>query len=301
MSFKILSIDGGGIRGVVPAHILNCIQERLGISLSEKIDMVSGTSTGSIIASAIACNISVDKVLTLYKTQGEKIFPSRFSLFKKLKPAFSSVYNNQVLYDVLSEQFGNRTLADVKKPLIIPATDIGNGIVHVFKSSYSTNFTRDNNRLVKDAVMASCSAPTFFNPTKVDNYLLSDGGLWANNPSLVAFIDAQRRLGVDKKDIKILTIGTGHSKKHFGTNAKKKWGFMTGWKRLELINFIMSLQSQAVSNYLNLSLDASQILRIDFDTDLRLPLDDYKIINDLISTADKEFTYNSEKIKDFFL
>jgi len=184
---------------------------------------------------------------------------------------------------------------------LLPCTDIGNGCVHVLKSGYSNEFTRDNNVLVKDAVLASCSAPTYFDPHKLDHYLLADGGLWANNPALAAVIDAQHRLGIRQDDIQILTIGTGHSKTMYGINASRKWGLINGWKHKEFISFILSLQSQSAMNYLNLQLRHDQIKRIDFESDLPLPLDDVSKMDDLITRADRDFTHESEAIRQFIL
>jgi len=133
----------------------------------------------------------------------------------------------------------------------------------------------------------------------VDEYLLSDGGLWANNPSLAAVIDAKRRLGIDISRIKILSIGTGHARQSYGVNTKRNWGFLNGWRGKEFINFLMSLQAQSINNYVQLMLNKDQIFRIDFDSDLPLPLDDYNSIDDLISRADRTFTHQSAQIKSF--
>lgn len=203
MTFKILSIDGGGIRGVYPAHILKCFEEKLGINLLESFDMIAGTSTGSIIAAGVACDIRATEIVNMYKEHGEDIFKKKKSRipFKKLRnitqPLLESVYDCGSLYKVLKGVFNDSTLGQIAKPLILPATDVGNGGVHVFKSAYDPTFNRDRLVKVRDAVLASCSAPTYFDPHKVDEYLLSDGGLWANNPALVAVIDAQKRLGIN--------------------------------------------------------------------------------------------------------
>lgn len=215
------------------------------------------------------------------------------------QPMFDSVYDAQYLENVLKEVFQEKRLGDIKKPLLLPSTDIGNGCVHVLKSGYSKEFTRDNAVLVKNAVLASCSAPTYFDPHRLDEYLLADGGLWANNPALAAVIDAQKRLGVAQDDIQILTIGTGHSKTMYGTNASRKWGLINGWKHKEFISFILSLQSQSALNYLNLMLCPGQIKRVDFESDLPLPMDDVSILDDLISKADHKFTHESESIRAF--
>ena len=303
--FRILSIDGGGIRGVYPAHILRCIEERLQINLYESFDMIAGTSTGSIIAAGIATGVPAINIVEMYKKHGTGIFKKkRFywpgkKLRNMLQPMFGSVYDAQYLKCVLADVFQEKRFGEIAKPLLLPCTDIGNGCVHVLKSGYSKEFTRDNNVLVKDAVLASCSAPTYFDPHKLDHYLLADGGLWANNPALAAVIDAQKRLSIAQADIRVLTLGTGHSKTMYGTDTSRKWGLVTGWKHKEFISFILSLQSQSAMNYLNLQLRPEQILRIDFESDLPLPLDDVSKIDDLLTKADHDFTHNSEAIRKF--
>ncbi|MBW2570692.1 MAG: patatin-like phospholipase family protein [Deltaproteobacteria bacterium] len=303
--FRILSIDGGGIRGVYPAHILRCIEERLQIDMYESFDMIAGTSTGSIIAAGVATGVPAADIVEMYREHGAGIFKKRRfrwpgkKLRNMLQPMFGSIYDAQYLKSVLTEVFREKRLGEIAKRLLLPCTDIGNGCVHVLKSGYSKEFTRDNNVLVKDAVLASCSAPTYFDPHKLDHYLLADGGLWANNPALAAVIDAQKRLSIAQADIRVLTLGTGHSKTMYGTDTSRKWGLVTGWKHKEFISFILSLQSQSAMNYLNLQLRPEQILRIDFESDLPLPLDDVSKIDDLLTKADHDFTHNSETIRRF--
>ena len=300
-TFRILSIDGGGIRGVFPAHILCCISEKLGISLHDKVDMIAGTSTGAIVAAAIACEIEPERIKRLYCKKGAGIFESKRSLIpsKFLQTLTHGLYNSSSLKQILEEVFGDLRLGDVKIPLLLPASDIGLGGVHVFKSNYSPDFTRDKEILVRDAVLASCAAPTFFNPTKVGPYLLADGGLWANNPTLAAIIDAQYRLNVKFENIHVLSVGTGHAKKYYGTNDNKWWGFMFGWGGRKFIDFLLSLQALSTNNYAQLML-RERLLRLDFESDIPLPLDDCSANDDLIARADQEFTYRSASIINFF-
>lgn len=298
--FKILSIDGGGIRGVFPAYILFCMTQRLGINIGEHFDMIAGTSTGSIVAAAIACKIDPADVVSLYREHGPKIFKRRKTFFPaKYQPAITTLYNNEHLKSILENIFKDTKLGEITIPLLLPATDIGNGGVHVFKSGYSKDFTRDKDVLLRDAILASCSAPTYFNPMKFKEYLLADGGLWANNPSLAAVIDAQRRLNIKLSDIRVLSVGTGLAKTCYGVESNKKWGLLNGWRGKEFISFIMSLQAQSTHNYLQLMLQKEQLMRLNFESDLPLPLDDCSIIDDLISRADRLFTYNSADIKNF--
>ena len=299
-TFKILAIDGGGIRGVVPAYILNRMKTTLGFDIGREFQMYAGTSTGSIIAAGIVCGVETSTILDLYKKFGKEIFSKNTSCYpQNLKPCFHSLYSNENLKGILKEVFGEKKLGEISKPLLIPATDIGNGGVHIFKSNYSEDFTRDGDIYIRDAVAASCSAPIFFNPFSVGEYLVSDGGLWANNPSLSAYIDAQKRLGIPAEKIKVFSLGTGNSKVFYGTDLKKNWGLINGWRGKDFISFILSLQSQATQNYLKLLINPENFMRLDFESDLPLPLDDFNSINDLLSRADKEFTYRTEDIKRF--
>ncbi|TWJ19719.1 CBASS cGAMP-activated phospholipase [Geobacter argillaceus] len=305
MSFKILSIDGGGFRGLYAAHILERMEDVFG-ELYPKFDLIAGTSTGSIIASSICCRISAKEISQLYIQHGKKIFSRKLHTWIPFTGGlFTSQYHNQHLYSLLLERFSDVRLGEIEKPLIVPATDIGNGTVHVFKSGYDKGFYRDTNVLVADAVLASCAAPMYFDPVMVSGkYCLSDGGLWANSPALVAVIDAHKRLGIDFKDIKILTIGSGtvnemYSQKPNVLKLFAGWGFLTKWGRKKFINTLLHLQSTTANNMLGLILQREQIMRIDFPTDKEMPLDDVSLRQDLLSRADKDFTHLSAQIRGF--
>lgn len=302
-TYNILTIDGGGVRGVYPAYIMQCLEERLGINAYDHFDMFAGTSTGSIIVAGIVSGKSPAEIVSLYKDKGEDIFSEKiFSYWPNfLKQAFHSKYKNGSLADLLESEFGTTKLGDISKPLLIPATDIATGGVHVFKSQYSVEFTRDKSVLVREAVLASCSAPAFFDPVQVGNFLLSDGGVWANNPSLAAVIDAQYRLGIDKADIRVLSLGTGLSKTEYGMDLDKDWGIMKGWGGRDFIDFLLSLQAQSTQNYLQLLLEKHQLLRLNFESDNHLPLDDVREIDNLIAKADKTFTHQSADINNFLM
>jgi patatin-like phospholipase/acyl hydrolase len=300
--FRILSIDGGGLRGIFPAHILKCISERLDVDLQQSFDFIAGTSTGSIIAAGIAVGKSPAEIVDLYKEYGSAIFSSEKKSFfpKKIRRGIHSAYEKDELESVLEKAFGDVRLGEIKVPLLIPATDIGHGSVHVFKSSYSPEFTRDKTVLLRDAVLASCSAPVYFDPTKLDSYLLADGGVWANNPALAALIDTKHRLGINLERVSMLSLGTGHSRTAYGVNTDRNWGLLTGWKNLDFIDFLLSLQAQSTTNYLKLMISKEQLIRLNFETDKPIPLDKIDVLDDLISRADREFTHCSANLMAFF-
>lgn len=292
---KVLAIDGGGIRGIYASHILERIQNEFNVVFHDDFKIIAGTSTGSIIAAAISLGIPISKITKLYREEGSKIFkPRRLSLWGTI----DSRYSSEPLRLALTSVFKDATLSDAKTKLIIPATDIGNGCVHVFKSPYDERFVRDKNVKVVDAVLASCSAPSYFPPQRVDNYQLCDGGLWANNPSLVAVTEAQTRLNADRSSIRLLSIGTGLGKNYYPlSNKTKRWGFFNGWGIPKFISMLLNLKAETSTNITKLILEEKQFLRLNFESDLPLPLDNIDKIDDLITRADKAFTENTDKIR----
>lgn len=303
---NILSIDGGGIRGAYSAYLLQRIQEEFGIDFANTFDVIAGTSTGSIIAAGLATSVPIKEIVSLYEEKGNAIFPRGWwslNVFRTVKKIFASSYDNVVLNSLLANTFGDKTLSDTQTNLILPATNIGEGIVHVQKSNYDRAFVRDPKVKIADAVLASCSAPTFFDPHKVGPYMLADGGLWANNPTLVAIVDARRRLGAELNDIRVLSIGTGTEEFSY-SQKKSKFDFLSKyglawWGPKKMIDLLLSLQSQTSANMSFLLVPANQYLRINFVGN-GLTLDDPRTIDDLKTKADMNFTYFSEQLRQFF-
>jgi patatin-like phospholipase/acyl hydrolase len=295
--FRILSVDGGGVRGIFPAHILNLFSKQHGSDIAEIFDLVIGTSTGAIIATAVATKIPLEKVVDLYETHAEEIFTRRWFSWRG---RFRSQYESEPLRKVLTEVFEGLTMSAAKTRLLLPATDLTNGNVFVIKSPYLPSFVRDKDISLVDAVMASSAAPGYFDPVKVNEYLLADGGLWANNPSIVAYTEAIGKLGVPQQDVRILSIGTGTGHEYYDASHDKNvwWGLATGWGRTKLVDAIFNIQSRASSNTGTLLL-RDQYLRLSFDATGALPLDDVGQLPTLKARAGEVFTYNSERIKAF--
>jgi patatin-like phospholipase/acyl hydrolase len=294
---KILCIDGGGIRGYFAGYLLQRIQQESGLVYSDHFDLICGTSTGSIIAAALAVNYPLDNVVKLYVENGREIFKSqKFNCMGAIK----AKYDSAPLVRELKKAFGDSTLSEAKTRLLIPSTDIVNAQVHVFKSPYLDSFVRDKDVKISDAVLASCSAPTYFKPAYVDPYLLADGGLWANDPSLVAYIEAVGKLKASQESVKILSVGTGIGNKYYSASAKdRSWGAFTGWGGPEIIDLILNLQSKTAGNMLGLLLGDDQYLRLNFERSTKLSLDGMETLADLKIIADRLFTKKSEDIRSF--
>ena len=293
MVFRILTIDGGGVRGIYPAHILASLTKVLG-PLSAVFDLVAGTSTGSIIAGAVATGADLEHVTNLYESHAAQIFSPRLG---NLRGVVRSAYSSEPLRALLRSVFANATFADVKTRLMVIASDVSNGSVFVMKSPYLASFVRDADITLVDGICASCAAPTYFDPVRVKEYLLADGGLWANNPSLVAYTEAVGKLHIPTADVRILSIGTGSGHQYYDVASAHGWGLATGWGR-RLIDTIFNLQSVASSNMATLLLE-DNYLRISFAETGALPLDDPGAMPHLKANAADAFTHNVAQIKAF--
>lgn len=298
--FYILSIDGGGIRGLFPAAVLGHIETELKVPLRERFDMFAGTSTGSIIAASVACGADMDRIAGVYRNDGPSIFRRRrFWGPRVFEPAIRSRYHQRRLRGALAPLLGDVTLGSIEAPLVLPATDIRRGEAYLFRSGYAREKNEDLQVPLIDAVVASCSAPTYFDPTHIGNNLLADGGLWANSPSLAAVIEAQQTLDVALEDIRVLSLGTGHSQTGYGLMKQKRWGFINGWRGTEFVDFLMFLQTRSTHNYLEMLLDKKQFLRLTFESETPLNLDDCSIMEDLETKAREVFRESREKIRRF--
>ncbi|HHX59353.1 MAG TPA: patatin-like phospholipase family protein [Epulopiscium sp.] len=291
-TFNILSIDGGGLRGVYAAAILSKIQEELGINYIEEFDLIAGTSTGAIIAAGLTVNVPPSTIVNIYKEQGSFIFK---------KPFWSGLitpkYDSTRLKQVLDEVFGDQTFSDVKTGLMVTATNVSDGMPWVFKSLYNERLKRDEGVKLADAVLASCSAPLYFNPFDHNEQLLADGGLWANNPALAALVEALgHNIDVKRYKIRLLSIGTGISVKHYPIEwIAKEWG-ATRWG-IGLIDIIFNMQSFSIEKYLNTIMNKDHYVRINFEVDGSLAIDDIKTIDTLIEKGVNDFYNYRIKIK----
>ncbi len=198
-------------------------------------------------------------------------------------------------------------MGDIEKPLLINATDIGNSTQFVFKTTFNgqqdsngntKELVRDKEILLSDAILASSSAPIFFPPHKIGNFLLADGGLWANSPVLVALAEAKKIFKMEPNDVIIVSIGTGVEENDYHINTKW-WGFLTGWKREKLISMILNLQTKTNNSLLQFLMPKENILRLTYTSDKALPLDDVSQNENLLSKADKDFSDRHSEIQSF--
>ncbi|MET7878879.1 CBASS cGAMP-activated phospholipase [Micromonospora profundi] len=207
--FQVLALDGGGAKALFTAHVLARLEADLGVSVVGSFDLIAGTSAGGIIALGLGAGMRPAEIVERYTGLIERVFPrSRQARWRLLPRAWSPAYSGAILREVLGEVFGTRLFGESNKRLVIPSWDVQRGEVHIFKTPHHPRLRRDSQITMVDVAMATSAAPTFFSAAKVDGQRLVDGGVWANNPSVVAIGEAVSMFGVPLESIRVLNVGT---------------------------------------------------------------------------------------------
>ena len=227
---RVLSIDGGGIRGIIPAMVIAHIEKLMGKPAHELFDLMVGTSTGGILALGLAhpvpgkpAQFSARRVVRLYEEHGGKIF--EYSLWRKVRTVggfLEEAYSHEVLEGILGEYFADSTLAECELPTMVTSYDIQNRRT-VFLKSWRT----DHGKIFCcDAARATSAAPTYFEPkpleTGDESRVLIDGGIFMNSPSVAAYAEA-RKLFPDEP-IALLSLGTGELTRPIPYEEARTWG-----------------------------------------------------------------------------
>ena len=295
-TFHILALDGGGTRGIYTAQLLAKIEQAIGTPIKTHFDLIAGTSTGAIIAGAAVSDIPMTDIVELFDTETPHIFKRRWYRI----PLFLSKYPSQQLAQVIAKHIPATPLGEIATPLMITSSEIAKSEVHIFRSNYGSHNSEgtpptSKEVCLRDAILASCAAPTFFAPKSVDNLLLADGCLWANNPSAIAATEALSVFGKEARKIRMLSIGTGHSINMY--QQRRGWGFITGWGGAKLTSYVMTLQAQASAHTAKLLLRGNY-LRINPEID-RWEIDNLTQLDNLKSLAERDFEKHAAEIRTF--
>jgi len=229
--FHILSLDGGGIRGVLTAALLQRLEEGTP-GFIEQVDLIAGTSTGGILALGLASGMTPSEARELYERLGEHVFHDSFwDNLKDIGQARGAQYSNRYIRDELQKQFGSLKLSELKKRVIVSAFDLDNeatgfGKVRSWKPKYFHNFPgedSDGHETVVDIALRTSAAPTYF--PVYQGYV--DGGVISNNPSMCALAQAlEPKTGKQKlRDLRLLSVGTGFNPK-FVRATDEDWGLV---------------------------------------------------------------------------
>lgn len=201
--FRILSIDGGGIKGAFPAAFLCALQEALSGSIADHFDLIAGTSTGGIIALGLGLGLSPFEILKFYTASGTAIFPASQKWSTRIRHYFTAKYSSDPLEEALKSAFRDRLLGHSRQRLVIPSFSALTGKIYVYKTPHDVRFESDWRKSAVEVAMATSAAPSYFPPYVTPNYIAHlDGGMWANNPTGNAVVEAIGILGVDPKEYK---------------------------------------------------------------------------------------------------
>jgi patatin-like phospholipase/acyl hydrolase len=254
---KILALDGGGIKGIFAAAFLETIESATGKRIQDHFDLVAGTSTGGIVAVGLGLGMSAKEIVEFYVNEGPRIFdqtspfdrprlPSRVldllkSFIRKVKQLGFPKYDSQGLRNALERAFKSARLDDSQIRLLIPAYHADKEDVYVFKTRHHERLRVDYRESAVNVALATAAAPTFFKSHQMPSGSpMIDGGIWANNPSGLAAVEARGMLGWTSDDLYILSLGCTEEVIDIPTNT----GFAGVIKLIELL---MQGQSRALS------------------------------------------------------
>jgi patatin-like phospholipase/acyl hydrolase len=298
-TYRILSLDGGGIRGVLTARVIERLVERKP-DLLDKLDMVAGTSTGAILACGLASGRTPREIIQLYEEKGPSIFRTMpWKRIPVLGFLFSSKYGSSRRKKALEETFGSAKLEDLTKHVIISTFLLDDSFdpkPHLskpgekskprWKAKFFHNLrpvdgTYYGGESVVDVVMRSSAAPLFF--PIYQHYV--DGGVVANNPSVCAFaqvLDAKTPIALGKR-IQILSLGTGSNAESESSERGKfglwRWG-------MKLVGIVAGGQVGLAHYQCAQILGPAHYCRVDPTLETNIPLDDVKAIPHLLGAAD---------------
>ncbi|MGM0674019.1 MAG: patatin-like phospholipase family protein, partial [Spirochaetota bacterium] len=311
---RILSIDGGGIRGLVPAMVVEALEGHMQdrkrpYPLYRTFDVISGSSTGALIALGLTAPAEPGKssqrapalltgadVVKLYRQKGPIIFPAaERTLRSRFSHAFRPKYDSEPFEGVLQEVYGERTMKELLCEVVVPTYDTVHRRPRLFKRRPARGSKEVQNFYVRDVARAAAAAPTYFAPAKVvpipDNgygYSLVDGGVFANNPALMAYIEA-RKLFPRARRFTIVSLGTGIVDRPYPHETVSKWGYMDWMSSIRgtpLLGMMMDGQSDNAL-YLLQRLPGVELHRFDFHLE-----QGHTFMDD---TSEENFTFLEER------
>lgn len=322
--FRILSIDGGGVRGMIPATFLKGIEQRTGKAVHELFDLIAGTSTGGILTMGLTvpaskgsteAKYSVDDGIRLYRDEGPRIFEKTLTrTLRTVRGLMGPKYSETPMMEVLRQYFGDAYLSDTLTDIIITSYDIEKRDPWFFRTLRARSRADYDFPLVEVA-RATSAAPTNFSPTRIHAadgtaYTLVDGGVFANNPAMVAYVDALSLYADTGYDsIMVISMGTGRCEKSISYTQARNWGLI-GWglPAIDILktgaNESADYQMQQVLNKMTQQAESVECAHQYFRLQVELnagedSMDDASKLNlDRLADAAKRYIDDNEKVFD---
>jgi patatin-like phospholipase/acyl hydrolase len=307
--FKILSLDGGGIRGLYGATLLSRVESEItgGRPIAAFFDLVAGTSTGGIVALGLGLGLPAARIEKLYKEDGHEIFPQRWwwrlpiwpgKTLKDVHHFFAPLYDYSALEQKLYDEFGDRILGESCCRLIIPAFLSPAAEITVFKTDHHPDFKNDWKSTAWEVARATSAAPTYLGGHCYEDKIFLDGGVWANNPVMTAVVDALSSYDISVDQIRVFSIGTGNFPFRTALESAKKG--IWGWRAV--IKAAMYLTTDNALAQAGLLLGPENILRLEPTVETNdIEMDDWaSSVRVLAPLAESHYSDNKLAIAEFF-
>lgn len=281
-TYQGITIDGGGILGIGSARTLMEFEKDSGRPIFEQFDFIAGTSTGGIIAVLLSLGYSAKEIHQLYIEKGNDIFfiPGWTWKYNPFKPKYST----EKFEKILDELVGDKTMEDLKKPTYITTANIVKNETHVFN--------RNQNIKLKDVILRTTAAPTFFEPQGE----WVDGGIWANDPALVGTLGFKRFTNCDFSQLKILSIGTSGDAPYSNLNTKNMT--LAHWIK-PLMTFLLQGTEHATEFFMG-QLGLNEYERIDPKFKKDWEMDDLEAMYVFEKKWIGEYKKHKDRFKKFF-
>lgn len=264
--FRILSIDGGGIRGILPLAMLARLERDYlaGGSIATCFDLVAGTSTGAIIALGLARGLTAAQILSIYINRGGEVFPPHNRVSRWFRGKAQYVWNRcdtPSLYRLIDEVVGDRRLWQSSIRLNIPSAETRRFEPFIFKTPHHPDYRLDWKESMAHVAKTTSAAPGHFRPVVASNgYEFIDGGVWANNPLMVAVTDTLACFDIKREQVKALSLGCGQTLYEMSA-FRRRFGGLLSWTTLMFET--MQIQSSNIVGQSRLIAGGDRILRLD--------------------------------------
>ncbi|MFT5446537.1 MAG: putative acylesterase/phospholipase RssA [Gammaproteobacteria bacterium] len=241
--FQVLSLSGGGVRGLYTACVLEGLEARSGVALHECFDLIAGTSIGGIIAMGLALGRRASEVRELVQSASPRIFPSPTPLWSGLRGLFRARFEVGPLREVIEAVVGADTrLGDLRTPLLVPAVALTGGAAQIFRSPHHGAHTVHADTRLIDVALTTAAAPMVFPIALIGNARYVDGGLIAHAPDALAVHEAQVFFGKRSDDIVLLSVGTTRDLTALAGGGNPSRGLLYWMKKARLADVVVGAQ-----------------------------------------------------------
>ena len=298
-AFRILSLSGGGFRGLYTTRVLKELEQKTGVKIRDQFDLIAGTSIGGIVALGIAAGIEIDKLEALFTQHGARIFSPRSWLGAKCGATTGPMYTNNGLKQVLNDTFKDLKIRDLSGPsVLVPACNVTTGSPKMFKTQHNPEFYTDADLSLVDIALATSAAPIYFPLHNIEGLgTFCDGGIVGNAPGGYALDEAELYMGKKREQITLLSIGTLSGKLNLSNKSGlnlSALSWMNPGKDVPILQMLMSQSEQVTHHMLSKKLGAryqmiDSVVTTGGISDIGLDKVDQSAIERLLSHAKADF------------